>query len=107
MILKEFLRSRLRLEILYYLNNHNEVYISKLAKELGSTWNTTYTQLKNLFNINLIKIDKEEKAKGRGKKRRYYSLTEKGIEFLNLLDTLNENKKENKRILRKLSSLLS
>lgn len=104
---KEFLRSKGRLKILDYLKNHKEVFINQLAKEVNHRWDTIYNQLKVLNNLELVEIKKEEKAKGRAKKRRYYSITEKGIEFFNLINALDENKKENKRILRKLSSLLS
>ena len=85
----DFFKSRMRLEILYYLKDHDQVFINQFAKELDHVWCSVYKQLKYLLIVGLIKIEKEEKARGKGKKRKYHSLTKDGKEVIRLLDKMS------------------
>ena len=49
MKLKEFLRSKMRLEILEYLKNHEEVFLNKLRRELNHSPRAVYGKLKSLL----------------------------------------------------------
>ena len=94
MKLKEFLRSKIRLKILRYLKNNNQGFIGQLSKELNCNWGSTYNQLKILLKLDLIKVDKEEKARGRSKKRKFYSITLKGIKVITYLEEIPKIKKK-------------
>ncbi len=87
--LQLFLGSEIRSEILYYLKDHEKVFISQLSKELDHSWNSIYNRLKDLIYLGLIKVVKEEKARGRAKRRRYHSITEEGLEFIRVIERLS------------------
>ena len=86
---QRFLGKGVGLEILYYLSEHDKIFIAPLAKELDHTWGQVSNELKNLLYLDLIKVDKEEKARGRAKKRRFHSITEEGRRTIQLLTELS------------------
>ena len=101
MKLKEFLRSKVRLEILNYLKNSRlpRAFIDQISKALNYTWGSIYRQSKILLNLGLVEVEREEKARGKGMRRKAYSITKKGLRVLDLLEEIP-------KIKRKLSLLL-
>jgi len=99
MKLKEFLRGKIGIEVLKYLNNHKEGFVSGMARELKHTPRSISLNLHNLINLRLVIKGKEERARGRGKRRKFYSITGDGIKLINYLEDI-------KKISRKVSLLL-
>ncbi len=106
MKLEDFFRSKIRLEILNYLRNYDSVFVYQLVNELNHPWGSIYKTIKILFELDLIKISKEEKSKGKGKRRKSFSLTEKGKGFLKLLDERASIKNSLKKNLNKIEKNL-
>ncbi len=100
MKLKEFLRSKVRLEILNYLNTHRASFIVDISKELDHNRSPIYRQLKILFNLGLVEVEREEKARGKGMRRNAYAITRKGMKLLEYLEEIPKINLKLSRLLR-------
>ena len=72
--------SKIKRDVLIYLNNGKEDYISGIYKKLGSTFKCTSSAIKDLEKKKFIQIIKKK-----NKQRKYYKITNKGREIVKLI----------------------
>ena len=72
--------SKIKRDVLIYLNNGKEDYISGIYKKLGSTFQWTSSAIKDLEKKKFIQVIKKK-----NKQRKYYKITNKGREIVKLI----------------------